>query len=102
MSTKATLTAAIGLMMMITPIHADTAVSVQITGTEVENFCYFDGTAFSPGASICDSLYDGRILTCQPKANKLAVPPGSSSNTATLTSSVAGWFASEDPKCARK
>jgi hypothetical protein len=78
MSTKATLMAPIGLMMMITPIDADTTVSVQITGTEVKNFCYFDGTAFSPGASICDSLYDGRILTCQPKANKLPVPPSAS------------------------
>jgi hypothetical protein len=88
--------------MMITPIHADTNVSIQITGTEVENFCYFDGTAFSPGASICDTLYEGRALTCQPKANKLSVPPGSPPNTATLTSSVAGWFGSDDPKCARK
>jgi hypothetical protein len=102
MSSKATLMTPIGLIMMISPIHADTSVTIQITGTEVENFCYFDGTAFSPGASICDTLYEGRVLTCQPKANKLPVPPGSSPNTATLTSSVAGWSGSDDPKCMRK
>ena len=97
-----TLLASTGLVVLIMPARAETTTSVQITGTEVENFCYFDGAAFSPGASICDSLYEGRVLTCQPKGNKLPVPPGQPASTATLNSTVAGWTGAEDPRCARK
>jgi hypothetical protein len=82
--------------------RAESNVSVQITGTEVENFCYFDGVVFSPGATICDSLYPGRVLTCQPKNNKVTVPPGFPAGTATINSTVAGWVGAEDPKCTRK
>jgi hypothetical protein len=96
------LLASIGSVVLTAPARAETTTSVQITGTEVENFCYFDGTAFSPGASICDSLYEGRVLTCQPKGNKLPVPPGQPAGTATLNSTVAGWTGAEDPRCARK
>jgi hypothetical protein len=102
MNTKAAAPLAlIGMITIITPVNADNAISVQITGTEVQNFCYFDGTAFSPGASICDPNVTGSTLTCQPKRNKLPVPPGSPPNTATLTSSVAGWYRTDDSKCAK-
>jgi hypothetical protein len=102
MNAKAALITPIAMILLTTPICADTAVDVQITGEEVENFCYFDGRTYSPGSSICDPLYADRVLTCQPKGNKLTVPPGSPPNTATLTSSVAGWFGANNPKCARK
>ncbi len=88
--------------MSTAPLHAEATMSVQITGTEVENYCYFDGAAYSPGATICDPLYAGRVLTCQPKTSKLAVPPGAAANTATLTTTVAGWWGADDPKCTRK
>jgi hypothetical protein len=84
------------------PAVRTATMSVQITGAEVQNYCYFDGAAYSPGASICDPLYAGRVLTCQPKNNKLPVPPGAAPNTATLTSPVAGWSGYDDAKCTRK
>jgi hypothetical protein len=102
MYNKDALVAAVGLLMMITPLKAEAAMNVQIGGTQVENFCYFDGTVYSPGAIICDPLYDNRVLTCQPKGNKLPVPPGFPAGTATLNSTVAGWTGAEDAKCARK
>jgi hypothetical protein len=94
--------ASIGVIMSTASAHAEATMSVQITGAEVQNYCYFDGAPYSPGASICDPLYAGRVLTCQPKTNKLSVPPGAATNAATLTSPVAGWWGAEDPKCTRK
>jgi hypothetical protein len=102
MRTSAALLVSIGAIVWTVPLHAEPAMSVQITGTEVENYCFFDGATYSPGASICDPLYPGRVLTCQPKSNKLAVPPGAPANAATLTSLVAGWWGADDPKCTRK
>jgi hypothetical protein len=102
MNTRAALITLIGMIVLSASVHADNATSVQITGTEVENFCYFDGATYSPGASLCDPYYAGRVLTCQPKGNKLPVPPGSPPNTATLNSTVAGWSGAEDPRCEKK
>ncbi len=102
MKTIAALVGSIGVLMLTTSPHAEVTMNVQITGTEVENYCYFDGAAYSPGASICDPLFAGRVLTCQPKSNKLSVPPGAAATTATLTSNVAGWWGADDPKCAGK
>ena len=102
MRTKSFVVGAVGAILSTTPLHAEAAMTVQITGTEVEHYCYFDGAAYSPGASICDPLFAGRVLTCQPKSSKLAVPPGAAANTATLTSPVAGWWGADDPKCNRK
>jgi hypothetical protein len=102
MNTTTALMASIGAIMWTASVHAEATMSVQITGAEVQNYCYFDGAAYSPGASICDPLYAGRVLTCQPKTNKLSVPPGAAANTATLTSPVAGWWGADDPKCTRK
>ncbi len=88
MSTKAALMACIGTIMLTAPLDAEPATRVQITGTEVQNYCYFDSQPYSPGASICDPLYAGRVLTCQPKSdNPLR---------------VARWFAADDPRCTRK
>jgi hypothetical protein len=102
MDTRAAVITSIAMIILTTPVYADAAMSVQITGTEVENYCYFDGTTYSPGASICDPLYAGRVLTCQPKGNKLSVPPGSPPNTAALYSPVAGWTGADDPRCEKK
>ena len=101
MRTKAARMSLIVSMVLSAPTYAE-GLSVQITGAEVEHFCYFDGSAYSPGASICNPLYPGRILTCQPKSNRLPVPPGSPANTATVVSPVAGWHGAEDPKCSQK
>lgn len=101
MRIKPALISLIGLTLLTTQIHAE-GMSVQITGSEVEHFCYFDGNAYSPGASICDPLYPGRVLTCQPRSNRLPVPPGSPANTATVVSPVAGWNGAEDAKCSAK
>lgn len=94
--------ALLGMITLSIPLRAEGTMNVQITGAEVQNYCYFDGAPYSPGASICDPLYAGRVLTCQPKNNKLPVPPGAAANTATLTSPVAGWWGTDDPKCTRK
>ena len=101
MRSKPTVVSLIGLTVLSAPTYAE-GMSVQITGAEVEHFCYFDGNAYSPGASICDPLYPGRVLTCQPKSNRLPVPPGAPANTATVVSPVAGWHGAEDPKCSQK
>jgi len=102
MNSRPALMALLGMITLSTPLRAEGTMSVQITGAEVQNYCYFDGAPYSPGASICDPLYAGRVLTCQPKNNKLPVPPGAAANTATLTSPVAGWWGTDDPKCTRK
>lgn len=94
--------ALLGMITLSIPLRAEGTMNVQITGAEVQNYCYFDGAPYSPGASICDPLYAGRVLTCQPKNNKLPVPPGAAANAATLTSPVAGWWGTDDPKCTRK
>jgi|SRR6516165_2268929 len=101
MRTKSAVVSLMWLTILSAPVHAE-GMSVQITGAEVEHFCYFDGNAYSPGASICDPLYPGRVLTCQPKSNRLPVPPGSPANTATVVSPVAGWNGAEDSKCSQK
>jgi hypothetical protein len=102
MNSRPALMALLGMITLSIPLRAEGTMNVQITGAEVQNYCYFDGAPYSPGASICDPLYAGRALTCQPKNNKLPVPPGAAANTATLTSPVAGWWGTDDPKCTRK
>ena len=102
MNSRPALMALLGVITLSTPLRAEGTMNVQITGAEVQNYCYFDGAPYSPGASICDPLYASRVLTCQPKNNKLPVPPGAAANTATLTSPVAGWWGTDDPKCTRK
>ena len=102
MNSRPALMALLGVIALSAPLRAEGAMNVQITGAEVQNYCYFDGAAYSPGASICDPLYPGRVLTCQPKSNRLPVPPGSPANTATVVSPVAGWNGAEDPKCSQK
>jgi|SRR6476660_2541569 hypothetical protein len=102
MNSRPALMALLGVITLSTPLRAEGTMNVQITGAEVQNYCYFDGAPYSPGASICDPLYAGRVLTCQPKNNKLPVPPGAAANAATLTSPVAGWWGTDDPKCTRK
>lgn len=102
MNSRPALMALLGMITLSIPLRAEGTMNVQITGAEVQNYCYFDGAPYSPGASICDPLYAGRVLTCQPKNNKLPVPPGAAANAATLTSPVAGWWGTDDPKCTRK
>ena len=72
--------------------------TAQITGTEVQNFCIFDGSVFSAGSIICSSMGGpGRALTCHAKGTK--VTPAT---TPATTYSVATWTSVEDEKCAPK
>jgi hypothetical protein len=87
-----------GIMIAMPAPGMAQTTTVQITGAEVQNFCIFDGSVFSAGSTICNSMRGpGQALTCRAKGTKVTPP----TNPAT-TYSVATWASSDDGKCAPK
>jgi len=95
---KKAVVVALSGMMALPGLGIAQTTTVQITGTEVENFCIFDGSVFSAGSTICSSpRAPGRALTCRAKGTKVTPP----TNPAT-TYSVATWASTDDERCAPK